>query len=1153
MIAKPDNRTMSTRVASRLAWAIWILTCCVALLTFLFIFLNWFTSFPVLFCCAGVSAVLIVSFSVTSITVGALIASRRARNPIGWIFGSASLLISLWLFAFHYAIYTGLTYPNSLPGGAMMAWMGQWLWLPGWGLIALMFLLFPNGHLPSRRWWPVAAFLTGSWVITMICLAFLPGQLEWSVWVYKNPFGVGGVLGTALGRLLSVSYLLSYLSFLASAISLVYRFYKAVGIERQQIKWIAYAGAVFGLAFLFSVIFYGAEYWSEPGVRVLFLAVNGFPLAVGIAILRYRLYNIDLLFNRTLVYGALTASVVGLYVLSVGGFGILFQTQNNLPGIVIAILLVAVCFQPLRQRLQNVANRLVPVPQSTSPSEQTEDKITVSEGAMLRHNRVALVTLAIAFLLLTLGATFVVMRLITPYDDARLQPGVKNIWHSNGIVISPLDQQTNGLQKGDLVVAVNGRSLESFAQSLFDWSAPRPQWNRGQTLMYTVVRDGRTLDVAVIPTSYPLSAIFAEEWGAIVFAISILLITGFIFFKRPDESSARVLFLGAAGMASSIIWVFGLQISDIVGAVGWWLYIAGTAVGYPLMFMTMLHLSLVFPQPHPIILRWRWLIPLIYLVPYSILLATMIIRRVTAVSTLQWLATIGSAAGPIQLVCVILAIIIHARNYGSLRDPISRRQLRWVLFAVSVAGITGIVFGVIPELVMGHALLSWSVLALFGLLVPLALGFAILRYRLFDIDVIINRAVVYLTLTAIVVGIYVLVVGYLGALFHARNDLAISLIATGLVAVVFQPLRQRLQRGINRMMYGERDDPYVVLSRLGQRLEAAYAPESVLPTIVETVAQTLKLPYVGIALNQDGDFKIAAEFGRSKNESISLPLNYHGEPVGELILAPRAPGEQFTSSERQLLDDLARQAGVAAHAVRLTTDLQRSRERLVAAREEERRRLRRDLHDGLGPQLASLALKLETARNRMASDPDTVSLLTDLSMRTQEAVADIRRLVYALRPPALDELGLVMALREGATQYNQQGTKGVNITFDAPESLPPLPAAVEVAVYRIAQEALTNVLRHAEARNCFVRLRLDESRGLLCLEVQDDGKGLPIKRRAGVGLNSMRERAEELGGTLTITPIPTGGTSLIARLPCRPIKPAPPGDQHALAASDEEV
>lgn len=218
-----------------------------------------------------------------------------------------------------------------------------------------------------------------------------------------------------------------------------------------------------------------------------------------------------------------------------------------------------------------------------------------------------------------------------------------------------------------------------------------------------------------------------------------------------------------------------------------------------------------------------------------------------------------------------------------------------------------------------------------------------------------------------------------------------------------------------------------------------------------------------------------------------LPLTYQREPEGQLVLAPRSPDETFSSPDKRLLDDLARQAGVVAHAVRLTADLQRSRERLVTTREEERRGLRRDLHDGVGPQLAALTLRLETARNRLAHDPETRDLLADLSQRARNAVADIRRSVYALRPPALDELGLVSALRETAAQY---GHSGLSISVDAPESLPLLPAAVEVAAYRIAQEAATNVARHAGARNCAVRVSLDGEAEVMRLEVVDDGRGI---------------------------------------------------------------
>jgi signal transduction histidine kinase len=266
---------------------------------------------------------------------------------------------------------------------------------------------------------------------------------------------------------------------------------------------------------------------------------------------------------------------------------------------------------------------------------------------------------------------------------------------------------------------------------------------------------------------------------------------------------------------------------------------------------------------------------------------------------------------------------------------------------------------------------------------------------------------------------------------------------------------------------------------------------------------------------------------------------YQHETVGQLLLAPRAPGETFSPADRRLLDDLAREAGVAVYAVRLTTDLQRSaadlqrsRERLVTTREEERRRLRRDLHDGLGPTLASLAQRLNTARVLIPRDSDAaIALLGDLETQVKTMIAEIRQLVYALRPPALDELGLVSALREHAEHYNE--SNGLYISMEAPEHLAPLPAAVEVAAYRIVLEALTNVARHAHARTCHIHLELREAQELY-LEVTDDGNGLPNDHHAGVGLTSMRERALELGGECRIEPGPTHGIRVVARLPLPP-------------------
>jgi signal transduction histidine kinase len=283
----------------------------------------------------------------------------------------------------------------------------------------------------------------------------------------------------------------------------------------------------------------------------------------------------------------------------------------------------------------------------------------------------------------------------------------------------------------------------------------------------------------------------------------------------------------------------------------------------------------------------------------------------------------------------------------------------------------------------------------------------VLRYRLWDIDLVVNRTLVYGALTVTVAALYVFVVGGLGALLQSRGQFLVSLLATGLVAFAFAPLRNRLQGGVNHLMYGERDDPYAVLSRLGKRLESTLVPAAVLPAVARTVKEALKLTYVAIELRQDGGFETATFVGDPIEAPLRLPLVYGGETVGRLVLGPRIGEDSFAPEDRQLLEALAHQIGVAAHAtlitdeaVKLSADLQRSRERLVTAREEERRRLRRDLHDGLGPQLAGLTMTAEAARDLISTDPGRAEdLLGDLLERAQAAVSDIRRLVYELRPP----------------------------------------------------------------------------------------------------------------------------------------------------------
>ena len=459
------------------------------------------------------------------------------------------------------------------------------------------------------------------------------------------------------------------------------------------------------------------------------------------------------------------------------------------------------------------------------------------------------------------------------------------------------------------------------------------------------------------------------------------------------------------------------------------------------------------------------------------------------------------------------------------------QQLWWLCYGGGVVGGTIFVGGVIS---IWSASVSIAIISVGLLGLPIFTGIAIVRHRLYDIDLIINRTLVYGALTASVVGIYVLVVGYLGTLFRTDDDLLISLLATGLVAVLFAPLRERLQRAVNRLMYGERDDPYAVVSRLGERLEATLAPEDVLSTIVETVREALKLPYAAIALPRDPNgFEVVASSGEEPPaDPLVLPLSYGGESVGELLLTPRAPGESFSAADRRLLDGLARHAGVAVHGVRVMADLRRSRERLVLAREEERRRLRRDLHDELAPTLAALGLSAATVGELIPTDPKGAAFANEkLQTVIRATVGDVRRLVYDLRPPALDELGLIEAIRERASRYGV-GDEGFRATVEAPDELLPLPAAVEVAAYRIVQEALANVSRHARASVCTVRLACPKSPSrALTIEVTDDGVGLPDRPEHGVGLSSMRERAAELGGECEIVRSWPSGTRVFARLP----------------------
>lgn len=414
---------------------------------------------------------------------------------------------------------------------------------------------------------------------------------------------------------------------------------------------------------------------------------------------------------------------------------------------------------------------------------------------------------------------------------------------------------------------------------------------------------------------------------------------------------------------------------------------------------------------------------------------------------------------------------------------------------------------------------------LFGAtLIPLTIGLSVLRYRLWNMDVLLNRTLVYGGVTAVILTTYVLLVGGISAFFQTNVNLLTAALATGIAALLAHPLRLRLQQLVNQLMYGQRDDPFAVMAELGKQLAHTAVPGEILPALVETIAQTLKLPYVAIVIEQD---QVIASVGKQDaNASQAFPLLYQSQTIGQLLVAPCEAEETFSPDEERLLRNVARQAGTAVYVAQLTGQLQRSREQLVTTREEERRRLRRDLHDGLGPQLATLTIKVNAVQNLLRKDPDAAEqLLHEVKAESQSAIKEIRRVVQGLRLSVLDQLGLLSALREFAVQ---KGDGRTQITLQAPNILPPLPAAVEVAAYRIATEAITNTVRHAQAQKCSLHLDVNET---LHLEIRDDGRGLPFDYEPGVGLSSMRERALELGGTFAVHSDAGQGTMITVRLP----------------------
>ena len=418
---------------------------------------------------------------------------------------------------------------------------------------------------------------------------------------------------------------------------------------------------------------------------------------------------------------------------------------------------------------------------------------------------------------------------------------------------------------------------------------------------------------------------------------------------------------------------------------------------------------------------------------------------------------------------IVLAIrsLVHRWRAG---DELRRQQV--LVFGIAFA---------LPLALLPFMPTPWVepwMFALVTLPIPVAVAVAVLQRRLYDIPLALNKTLTYILLSAALAVLYAAVVAGVGVMLRDRGATWLPLAAAGVVAVAFAPLRDSLQRGVNRLTYGRWSAPAEVLGETGRRLGDAADGPALLDALTDELVGGLGLRRAEV---RDQAGRLLASSGPAEQPIEQLPLLAYGEQVGVLCWS----GRPLRPSEQHLMSDLAHQIGGVVHAAALVEDLRRTQEQLVVAREQERRRLRNDLHDGLGPALAGLGLQVDTVQTLLSDGRPAGDRLVSLRRGISETVSEVRRIVEGLRPPAIDELGLFGAVAELGRELAVPS--GLSLELALPEQQPALPAAVEVAAYRVAQEAITNVVRHASATSCRVAATVSDHH--LVLEVQDDGRG----------------------------------------------------------------
>jgi signal transduction histidine kinase len=668
---------------------------------------------------------------------------------------------------------------------------------------------------------------------------------------------------------------------------------------------------------------------------------------------------------------------------------------------------------------------------------------------------------------------------------------------------------------------------------------------------------GLTLLLAAVGTTFmfrsldrPFNA-FGFRGANLMLTLAVTLV-GASLASRRHGNPIGWIFLGA-GVAGGVQFlaqeyaVFAQTRGDQLGAaIGTWI---DSWIWVPIVGSVTIHVCLLFPTGHPPSPRWR---PVLWTGTAGIVLfaAAFALGSETELGLENPLFEVSdTVTGPALGVGAILFLGSLIAAVGSLVHRFrrswgdERQQLKWFVAAASL-----VAFFLAMTFFAEFVTRGWDVVGRVAeigtiatfMLIPVATGVAVLKYHLYDIDVVINRAVVYGVLAAFVTLVYVGIAVGIGALVGSRGNLLLSIVATALIALAFQPMRERARGFANRLVYGKRATPYEVMSEFAERMAGTYALDDVLPRMARIAAEGTGADRVEVWVRVGNELRLEASWpGEGGSRMLQLapdaglpsipdvdraiPVTQQEEVLGALAVAmPRT--EALTPAGEKLLGDLASQAGLVLRNVRLIEELRASRQRLVAAQDEERRRLERNIHDGAQQQLVALSVKERLVQAMIDRDPEKAKrLVAELQNDTLAALDDMRDLARGIYPPLLADQGLAAALESQA----RKSTVPVRVE---PNGVGRYPQEAEAAAYFCVLEALQNIAKYAQASRVTVRLRSEE--GHLVFAVEDDGQGFDVQQTpSGSGLQNMKDRLEALGGRVDVRSEPGAGTTVTGRIP----------------------